>query len=169
MKCEDVKELILTDYLDEQLGKEQKAQIEKHLEICTDCSEYELLARTAVVAPFSNTEKQNPPEATWHKIREQIEKEKLPLQGPTTSSFADLIQRIKSFLYIPKPALVATTIATILLIVITVIRFQPEDQKIVKVSPEKQVECITYLISVFDQETVNGNDDFGTSIEDLFL
>ena len=34
MKCEYVKELILTDYLDGQLGKEQKTQIEKHLTIC---------------------------------------------------------------------------------------------------------------------------------------
>ncbi len=168
MKCEDVKELILTDYLDEQLGKEQKTQIEKHLAICRDCKEYELLTRTAVVDPFNNVKRHNPPEAAWHKIREQIEKEKLPRQGPT-SSFADLINRVKTFLYIPKPAFVATTIAVLLLVVVTVIKLQPEDQKIVKVSPEKQIECIMYLISVFDQETINGNDDLGTSIEELFL
>ncbi len=168
MKCEDVKELILTDYLDEQLGKEQKAQIEKHLAICSDCSDYELLTKTAVVDPFNNAERHKPPEAAWYKIREQIEKEKLPLQEPT-NSFADLVRMIKSFFYIPKPALVATTIAALILVTITVIRFQPDDQKIVKVSPEKQIECITYLISVFDQETVNGNDDLGTSIEELFL
>ncbi len=168
MKCEDVKELILTDYLDGQLGKVQKAHIEEHLAICSDCKEYELLTKTAVVDPFNNTERHNPPEAAWHNIREQIEKEKLPLQEQT-NSFADFVRMINSFLYIPKPALVATTIAAILLVVITVIKFQPEDQKIVKVSPEKQIECITYLISVFDQETVNGDDDFETSIEDLFL
>ncbi len=168
MKCEDVKELILTDYLDNQLGKEQKTQIEKHLTTCNGCKQYELLTRTAVVEPFDNLERHNPPEATWHNIRAQIEKEKQPLQEPT-NPFAGLIRRIKSFLYIPKPTLVATTVAAILLVVITVIKLQPEDQKIVKISQEKQIECITYLIDVFDQETVNGNDDFGTSIEDLFL
>ena len=167
MKCEDVKELILTDYLDEQLGKEQKTQIEQHLTTCSDCKEYELLTRTAVVEPFNNLEKHNPPEATWNKIREQIEEER-PQYEPE-NSFADLILRIKKFLYIPKPAFVATTIAVLLLVVVTVIKLQPEDQKIVKVSPEKQIECITYLISVFDQETVNVNDDLGTSIEELFL
>ena len=167
MKCEYVKELILTDYLDEQLGKEQKTQIEKHLTICKGCKEYELLTRTAVVEPFNNLERHNPPEAAWHKIREQIEEE-LPLQEPT-NSFADLIRKVKTFLYIPKPAFVVTTIIVLLLAVITVIKLQPEDQKIVKVNPESQIECITYLISVFDQETVNGNDDFGTSIEELFL
>ena len=167
MKCKYVKELILTDYLDEQLGKEQKTQIEKHLTICKGCKEYELLTRTAVVAPFNNLERYNPPEAAWHKIREQIEEE-LPLQEPT-NSFADLIRKVKTFLYIPKPAFVVTTIIVLLLVVITVMKLQPEDQKIVKVNPESQIECITYLISVFDQETVNGNDDFGTSIEELFL
>ena len=167
MKCKYVKELILTDYLDEQLGKEQKTQIEKHLTICKGCREYELLTRTAVVEPFNNLKRHNPPEAAWHKIREQIEEE-LPLQEPT-NSFADLIRSIKTFLYIPKPAFVVTTIIVLLLAVITVMKLQPEDQKIVKVNPESQIECITYLISVFDQETVNGNDDFGTSIEELFL
>jgi len=167
MKCKYVKELILTDYLDEQLGKEQKTQIEKHLTICKGCKEYELLTRTAVVEPFNNLERHNPPEAAWHKIREQIEEE-LPLQEPT-NSFADLILKVKTFLYIPKPAFVVTTIIVLLIAVITVVKLQPEDQKIVKVNPESQIECITYLISVFDQETVNGNDDFGTSIEELFL
>ena len=167
MKCEYVKELILTDYLDGQLGKEQRTQIEKHLTICMDCKEYELLTRTAVVEPFNNLERHNPPEAAWHKIREQIE-EKLPLQEPT-NSFADLIRKVKTFLYIPKPAFVVTTIIVLLIAVITVIKLQPEDQKIVKVNPENQIECITYLITVFDQDTVNGNDDFGTSIEELFL
>jgi hypothetical protein len=167
MKCEYVKELILTDYLDEQLGKEQKTQIEKHLTICKGCREYELLTRTAVVEPFNNLKRHNPPEAAWHKIREQIEEE-LPLQEPT-NSFADLIRKVKTFLYIPKPAFVVTTIIVLLIAVITVIKLQPEDQKIVKVNPESQIECIAYLISVFDQETVNGNDNFGTSIEELFL
>ena len=167
MKCEYVKELILTDYLDGQLGKEQKAQIEKHLTICRDCKEYVLLTRTAVVEPFDNLERHKPPEAAWNKIREQIEEE-LPLQE-STNSLADLFLRIKTLLYIPKPAFVVTSILVLLLVGITVIKLQPEDQKIVKVNPESQIECITYLMSVFDQETMNGNDDFGTSIEELFL
>jgi anti-sigma factor RsiW len=167
MKCEHVKELILTDYLDGQLEKEQEALLEKHLTICKDCREYELLTRAAVVEPFDNLKKQSPPEATWNKIREQIEEE-LPLQEPT-NSFADLIRKIKSFLYIPKPAFVVAPIIVLILVVITVMKLPPEDQKIVKVNPESQIEYIDYLMTVFDQETVNGDDDFGTSIEELFL
>jgi hypothetical protein len=167
MKCEDVKELILTDYLDGQLGKEQKTQIEKHLAICSECKEYELLTRAAVVEPFNDLEKHNPPEATWNKIREQIEEER-PQYEPE-NSFADLILRIKEFLYIPKPAFVVTSILVLLLVGITVITLKPDNQKVVQVNPESQIECINYLMTVFDQEGANGNDDFGTSIEDYFL
>ena len=167
MKCEDVKELILTDYLDEQLGKEQKTQIEQHLTICSDCKEYELLTRTAVVEPFNNLERHNPPKETWNKIREQIEEERP--QHEQENSFVDLILRIKEFLYIPKPAFVVTSILVLLLVGITIIKLKPDDQKIVQVNPESQIECINYLMTVFDQETVNGNDGYGTSIEDLFL
>ena len=166
MKCENVKELILTDYLDGQLGKEQKSQIEKHLTICKGCKEYEFLTRTAAVEPFDNLEKHSPPEETWNKIREQIEEER-PLHEPA-NSFADLILRIKSFLHIPKPAFVVTSILVLLLVGITVIKLKPDDQKVVQVDPESQIECINYLMTIFDQETVNGNDDFGTSYRRLF-
>ena len=167
MKCKHVKELILTDYLDGQLEKEQKSQIEKHLTVCKSCKEYELLTRTAAVEPFDNLEKHNLPEATWNKIREQIEEEQ-PLQEPA-NPFADLINRVKTFLYIPKPAFVVTSMIVLFLVVITVIKLPTEDQNIAKMDPESQIECINYLMSVFDQETMNGNDDFGTSIEELFL
>ena len=167
MKCEDVQELIFTDYLDGQLGKEQETQIEEHLAICGDCKEHELLARKTAFGPFVKAERHSPPGAIWHKIKEQIEEER-PLQGPT-SSFADLIRRIKTFFYIPKPAFIVATITVLLFVTITVIKFRPEEQNIVKVDPENQIECINYLITVFEQEPANGDDDFGTSIEELFL
>jgi len=167
MKCEYVKELILTDYLDGQSGREQKAQIEKHLTICKDCKEYGHLTRTAVVEPFNNPERHNPPKATWDKIREEIEKE-LPRQEPV-NSFVGLILRIKALLSIPKPAFIVTSLFVLLVVGITAIRLQPEDQKIVRVNQENQIECVNYLITVFDQEPLNGNDDLGTSIEELFL
>lgn len=167
MKCEQVKELILTDYLDGQLGKEQKAQLEKHLTTCRDCKEYELFTRTTVIDPFNNLERHNPPEAAWHNIREQIQEE-LPRQE-SSNAFAYFINRIQTLLSIPKPALVVTPVIVLILVVITLIKLPHEDRKIVKVNPESQIECITYLMSVFDQEIMNVDDDFETSIEGFFL
>lgn len=166
MKCKKIKELILTDYLDGQMDEEQKKQIEKHLASCVHCKEYELVTRKTVIEPFSNTERLNPPEIIWHKIKEQIEEKQ---QQELSSPFADLIRRIKSLLYVPKPALAVATIVIVSLITVTIIRLPSKNQEIVKVSPENQVECVNYLISVFNQDSLDENNDFGTSIEEYFL
>ena len=89
-----------------------------------------------------------------------------------TSPFADLIRRIKSFLYVPKPALAVATIIVALLIMVTIIKLPSENQEIMKANlenQENQIECITYLLRVFNQDSMNENNGFGTSIEDYFL
>lgn len=166
MNCENVRETILTDYADGQLGEEQKKRIDRHLAICGHCREYEQLTEKAVVEPFRDPERHNPPEEAWRKIKARIEKERLlRLRTP----FAELLYRLKSFLYIPRPAFVIVTITVVLLVAIAVMKLPHDHQKVMKKDLENQIECITYLISVFDQESMNGNDDFKTPIEEYFL
>ncbi|GAX60953.1 transmembrane transcriptional regulator [Candidatus Scalindua japonica] len=165
MKCEQVKELILTDYLDGQMEKAKKTQLEEHLTTCRDCREYELLTRTTVVEPFYNIEKHNPPEATWNKTREQIIVE----QQMHNNSIADLFNRVKTLFYFPKPAFIAATVVVLFAVATTVIKFPLENQETRKGVSDSQVECINYLMSVFDEELINGDDDLETSIEYFFL
>lgn len=167
MKCKRVKELILTDYLDGQANEEQKKNIEKHLASCGLCNEYELAVRETAFDPFINAERQNPPESAWHKIKEQIEEEQ-QRQG-LTSPFADLIRRINPFVYVPKPALAVATIVIVLFVVIAIIKLPSEISEVVKVDTDNQIECMNYLLGVFDQDSITENNDFGTSIEEYFL
>jgi len=168
MNCKNVEDLILTDYPDGQMDEEQEKQIEKHLASCVHCREYELAVRKTVIVPFNNSERVNPPAVIWHKIKEQIEEEEEE-EEELTSPFADLIRRIKSLLYMPKPALAVATIVIILLVTVSIIKLPSKNQEIVKVDPENQIECITYLINVFDQDSVNEDSGFETSIEEYFL
>ncbi len=166
MNCKNVEELILTDYLDGQMDEGQKKQLEKHLASCVHCREYELAVRKTVIGPFDNSERVNPPAVIWHKIKEQIEEEQ---KEELTSPFADFIRSIKSLLYVPKPAFAVAMIVILLLVTVSVIKLPSKNQEIVKVDTENQVECITYLISVFDQDSANEDNDFETSIEEYFL
>ncbi len=166
MKCKKVKELILTDYLDEQLNEDQKKNIEEHLSSCGVCREYELAARKTVIEPFNNVEKQNPPEAAWHKIKEQIKEENR--QG-LINPFADLIRRINPFAYALKPALAVVTIIIIIFVATAIIKLPSENSEVVEVDPDNQIECMNYLLGVFDQDSLTENNDFGTSIEEYFL
>ncbi len=165
MKCEKIQELILTDYLDGQAKEELKVNIEKHLTSCADCKEYERMARATTVTPFNNTERLRPPATTWDKIRNQIKKEEQPQER--TNPFANLIGGIKSLLYIPKPAFAIATVVIVLLVVVTVIKLPSE--KIVKLSTEDQIECMDYLLGVFNQESTDDNSDFETSLDEYFL
>ncbi len=165
MKCDKVQELILTDYLDGQINEELKVDIEKHLTSCTDCKEYERVARATTVTPFNNTERLSPPATTWARIRSQIEKEEQPQER--TNPFANLIGRIKPLLYIPKPAFAVATAAIAILVIVTVIKLPSE--KIVKLSIEEQIECMDYLLGAFNEESSDGNNDFETSVEEYFL
>jgi anti-sigma factor RsiW len=166
MKCDKVQELILTDYLDAQVNEEQKTNIEKHLESCTDCKEYELAARETVITPFNRVEKLRPPEATWDKIRNQLEKEEEQLEE-RTNPFANLIRGIKSVFYIPKPAFAVATVAIVLLVLVSVIKLPSE--KIAKLSTADQIGCIDYLLGAFNEESTDDNNYFETSVEEYFL
>ncbi|MDR4504502.1 MAG: zf-HC2 domain-containing protein [Candidatus Scalindua sp.] len=163
MKCETVKELILTDYVDEQLSEEKKKLVEQHLTMCEHCREYGLLTKEFVIEPFNYAERINPPMAAWHTIKEQIEGEER--EGPCSG----LIFKIKTFLFIPKPALAVASVVVVLLLMLTLIKSPSNNQTTLNGDPENQVECITYLLSIFDQDSANENDDLGTSIEDFFL
>ncbi len=167
MKCRKVRDLILTDYLDGQANEEQKKNVEKHLASCKLCNEYELAVKKAAFDPFINAERQNPPEAAWHKIKEQIEEEQ---QRPgITSSFADLVRRINPFVYVPKPALAVATIVIVLFVVVAIIKLPSENIEVVKLDSDNQIECMNYLLEVFDLDSMTENNDLGTSIEEYFL
>ena len=165
MNCKKVKELILTDYLDGQMDKEQETLIDNHLADCVDCMEYKLIVRKTAFSPFSNPERHKPPDALWHKIKEQIEEE----QQESTSPFADLIRKIGRLMYVPRPVFAVAAVAIILLITVTILKLPSRSQEIVEVTPEKQIECVNYLISVFDQDSTDEDDDFETFVDEYFL
>ncbi len=165
MNCKKVKELILTDYLDRQVNEEQKKQIEKHLASCVNCKEYELAARKTVIEPFNKTERVNPPEEIWHKIKGQVEEEQKELANP----FTDFIHRIKSLLYVPRPVLAVPTIVIVLLIVVTIIYLPSKKQETLEVNPESRIESINYMMSVFNQDSMDEDNGIATDIEEYFL
>jgi anti-sigma factor RsiW len=165
MQCKQIQELILTDYLDKRMNREQRKQLEAHLTGCSHCKEFEAMARRTVIEPLKNAERVEPPEALWHQIKEQIEQQE---QGDT-NPFVDLIVRIKSFLHIPKPVFAAATIMAALLIAVVMIKSAPEKGEIPNLKLKEQIEYMAYLAEGSDQLSLDQDEDYGTSIEEYFL
>lgn len=72
MKCENIQELLMTDYLDGECRGEGGLRVKNHLDECETCrSFYETVLKSAAVLRKGG--ELSPPEAVWLRIRESLE------------------------------------------------------------------------------------------------
>jgi anti-sigma factor RsiW len=118
MNCDQIKELIISDYSDKETSPQVNAIVEGHVKSCADCREFLALVRS-VEQPFRKAVETKPPEYLWHRIKEVLvtgqEKRTLNVWERVTQAVgAGLIRA-------PRLAF-ATTIMTI--VVVSAIMFQ---------------------------------------------
>ena len=61
MNCEKIKELILTDYIDNEMDDEERIRLNIHFAHCQECKEFFETVRNTVVKPFSSVKKIDSP------------------------------------------------------------------------------------------------------------
>jgi predicted anti-sigma-YlaC factor YlaD len=166
MNCKKIQELILTDYIDAQMGDKQKSLIDQHLDLCHDCKEYFRVVKEGVVHPFININCAVPNEQLWARIKQTIEEEQ---QQQVEKSFVpNFWERIRSAVHIPRPAFALATFLTMILMIGTTGQFMINSQ-IMKIKGQDQVEYLSSLIDEpVDLASNNGNDS-QTAIEKYFL
>lgn len=72
MECKKVKDRLITEYADQELGPEENAEIERHLTACQDCREFFEAFQKSAVAPLKEAGTLEPDSAVWARIEEQI-------------------------------------------------------------------------------------------------
>lgn len=154
MSCKMIRELIFTDYIDNEISDKDKIRLNIHFANCRECKEFSERVKNAVVEPFAGTKKMEPPEFIWHRVRETIvaKQEEKP-----------------SFVFsIPKPALAMSALMALVLIVMlaTALRFS---NKQTGANKESQGEYSIYSLETPSSALLNNDAGFGTSIEDNFL
>ena len=115
MNCERIKDLIKTDYIDNEINQALKKEVKRHLDACADCRQFEKTLRQAVIEPFKKEEKVQPPEFLWSRIKERIEREQEEQKGE--GFFVGLKNKLEAIFSIPKPAFALATIMVIILMV----------------------------------------------------
>ena len=68
MNCKRTRELLLTDYLDQQASLELKTEVEEHQKTCPECRRLEEEIRRAIVLPFQDAKGPQAPEFLWLNI-----------------------------------------------------------------------------------------------------
>jgi hypothetical protein len=76
MNCKKIREFLITDYLDNETGREVSAEIEKHLSGCPECRAFYNTIRESISGPFENIETVPAPARVWNRIKEEIESRK---------------------------------------------------------------------------------------------
>jgi len=167
MNCKKIRELILTDYLDEEVDEEQKKVIVHHLADCVDCQTFMMTAKKTVNEPFGNVESINPDEFLWHKIKRMIEAEKQRQNKPTIGILSMI--RDRSRILIP-----AVVMAVVVIVVIwtDIITFK-QSSFYKKETTDLSQETFLGLNSDMEDESVEHalmkNVNFQTAIEEYFL
>jgi len=165
MSCEKIRELILTDYIDNEISDKEKIRLNIHFANCRKCKEFSETVKSTVVKPFANVEKIELPGFIWHRVKEAIIAEQQNKPG----FLASLLKRLKFLFYAPKPALALSTIMALVLIAVLTTTLRFSNKQALEASRENQAEYSIYSIETPVGALSSNDAGFGTSIEDNFL
>ena len=165
MKCDKVKELLATDYMDGELTAEKKSKIDSHLKTCSSCRDFEQALRQVAIEPFRKTQKFKPSPMVWNRIKTGL--------GPKPAWSWNPVPVIMNALHFvfrtKKPAFALATIMTIIVIVFVVAKSPFNNDKAVNLYLEDQADFL-YSLSNGISGYYNGTYmDLGTDIEEYFL
>jgi len=143
MRCEEVRELLMTDYLDGELPSKTAAAVKEHLAGCKACTDLEARIRLSAVEPFRGLAPANPAESVWRNISESI---KAPPRPERKIS--------------PRPVFLAATIAVLLVAAAFLMHRSYAESKEMGLYIEEE---IGYLSSL----DTNGSDNYYGTMADI--
>jgi len=158
MNCDKVKELLSTDYIDNEVDKELRLKIKAHLKGCKKCREFEEALKLTVVQPFDNAKRVEVPEGVWENVKERIG------EGATRES---VIGNLADLIKLRKPAFAMATAMALMLMAFLIVKTPFNGQKTVNTYLEEQADFLIYLGG--ENGDLSGDAEFGTGVEKYFL
>ena len=164
MNCNNVRELILTDFSDNELSPDKQKMLETHLATCLACRNLAAGIKECS-GVLSGAERISlDRDKIWQRIVAEIDAEKTssviyePVRG--VSVWEKLFAAVK-------PAYVLASLGLVILLTSFVVRRPP----VVTVQLQEKEEEVQYLAYVIDQFAADESegDNLGTSIEEYFL
>jgi anti-sigma factor RsiW len=170
MKCKEIQELLLTDFLDGELPSARRAVVGQHLEGCLDCRAYAEEVRKTAVTPFTAAEEVSVPESVWQAISATIDaEERAPLREQLYDCIREFFGTILAPFKIKGPALAFASSCVVAIAVFVAVSLPLRYDLSVG---EIMNENMSFLSSLGANGTTDGemsSDDFDTTIEYFFL
>ena len=157
--CEKFKDLILTDYIDQELDSQGKSELENHLKICSHCRDFLQEVKNDVSQPAETMDRQPVPERIWTAIKQRIEAEEQ--SNPHHIGFWQRLRESFSF-----PQLSTVFGAMALLTIFLAGNFY--NQGIKQAREKAQVEYLAYVLES-ETSALDSDEDTQNEIENYFL
>lgn len=166
MNCKKIRNLIITDYIDQEASESVRKEILGHIKVCAGCRVFEQALREKASDPLRKVQAVRPPESIWQRIQEAIEEEEAGQQSPS------LLRRVSDFLagtvFKPRPVVVFSSAFIVILVTLLFMQGPFYRQLAVKTYLREQSG---YMLSM--STPVNGELEksigFGTAIENVFF
>lgn len=81
MKCNEVRDIVITDYVDGELDTGAKREIDLHLQGCASCRQFMEAVMAAAVAPLRGAQTAVPPPWLWQRIASGLERKPARHEG----------------------------------------------------------------------------------------
>ena len=111
MDCKQIRQILASDYLDNELDLTSRNQVDRHLEKCPACrkiSEH----LTAITLPLRRAQKQKVPPGVWSRIQTELRRQKTHAARPRTAFQTTLLE-----VFLMRPAFAAVAAAVILILI----------------------------------------------------
>ena len=171
MRCEQARDMLLTDGMDGRLSGARAQALARHLAGCAGCREFAAVGREVVQAPFALGDQPVPPERVWARIRGQIMEESAA--GPSRNEVLFPIWGGLRWPAFRLPILALSTLAVVVWVAVSVISGPGAvDRQARTPDPVDDIQAMAYLADVLDYpDTVTADEDsgYGTDIEEVFL
>ena len=158
MKCEKIKELLVTDYIDDGIDIGLREEFDKHIENCAACGDYKTSIDKGLSPLFEEAKVKPPQDEIWHNIRSRITKDK---QKAASKVFV-----LSPFL---KKGVFAFVTAAALLFMIVSFRVASNNQRAAVNSFLLEESYFLYSLSSYNGQESFYNTDFGTIIEEYIF
>ena len=169
MPCEHFQELLLTDYLDQELSAQQRSLLDAHLAQCPECRAFAEKAQQVAVEPFKRLERLEPSPQLWANIKEAIER--VGPQPAVQGEGVDIWEKVKQLFYFPRPALALLSTVLMIVMLLAVLPkqagwnlFGRGDR-----AAEKEIEYLASLVEGTENMDSDANGGYGTAIEEYLL
>lgn len=164
MQCKEIRELILTDYVDNRMTGEKRKETERHLAECPECKEFFTVVKKTAIEPFAGAGRLEAPGFIWQRTKDAIMAE----QNEGAEAFG-FLKNVMSALHIHKPVLAAVGAVVLMIAVGVTVQWQVNKQMAIRADARGEAEYFGYLTESYLDATINDEAGLGTSIEKYFL